>query len=91
MLPDGTPYGKEFCSILNEALREDDANVMKEAAGLACGLNELCVMRGVGAQVVWPKDFVLYRGAGLPDLHQGGQMEDSHFIANILFIFVQFS
>ena len=60
--------GKAFCSVLNAAIRADDEEMMAAAAGFVRGLSELCGERG---EEVWPKDRVLYRGGGLPDVHQG--------------------
>ena len=69
-LRDGSPEGREFCSILNEAIREDDAELMRDGATLTRGLNDSCVTRN-GGLIVWPQDFCLYRGGGMPDEHQG--------------------
>jgi hypothetical protein len=68
--------GREFCSIVNEAIRADEEVVMKDLAMFVRGMNELCVVRpgasgNVRKGVVWPKDHILYRGGGLPDEHQG--------------------
>ena len=68
---------REFCSILNEAIRIDDEAVMKDLAKFVRGMNELCVTRssassgGKKVEVEWPKDHKLYRGGGLPNVHQG--------------------
>ena len=67
----------EFCFILNEAIREDDCEVMEKVGMLAHGLNKLCVRKRNSASclgktnVEWPQDYRLYRGGGLPDEHQG--------------------
>lgn len=68
--------GREFCSIINEAIRLDDEVVMKDLAKFTKGINKLCVIRPENpemqqAKVQWPKDRILYRGGGLPNAHQG--------------------
>jgi len=60
--------GKEFCSILNEAIRVDDSECMAAVATLARGINLLCAStRKDPVKVSWPSDYLLYRGGGLPD------------------------
>jgi len=59
--------GREFCSILNESIREDIPVLVQLALPLIAGLNELCVERKKGQRTIqWPADHTLYRGAGLP-------------------------
>jgi hypothetical protein len=63
---------REFCSILNEAIRSDDEAVMDDLVRFTKGLNQLCVTRGGKIKrVEWPDDHKLYRGGGLPVEHQG--------------------
>jgi hypothetical protein len=62
--------GREFCSILNEAIRLDDPIVSSTVAALARAINCLSIMRGKSVDVEWPGDFKLYRGGGLPVEHQ---------------------
>jgi hypothetical protein len=62
--------GREFCSILNEAIQVDDPTISPNVALIVRGINCLTVMREVeGLPVNWPIDFKLYRGGGLPYQH----------------------
>ena len=63
--------GREFCSILNEAIRVDDPVVSQNVVSIVRGINSLSVTRNFGVSgVPWPLDNTLYRGGGLPDQHQ---------------------
>jgi len=59
--------GREFCSVLNEAIRSDDKELMAAAMPIIRAINTLCVIRGVRSelQLKYPRDGVCYRGGGL--------------------------
>ena len=65
--------GAEFCSILNEAIREDYADTARDAAVLCRSLNELLVTRRAPAAGAAPAPFPpggrCWRGGALPDAH----------------------
>lgn len=61
--------GREFCSLLNHAIRTDDEELLPSATIIVRAVNELCVHRRKDP-VRWPEDHVTYRGGGLPDGHQ---------------------
>jgi len=63
---------KEMCSMLNEAIRMDDAGLLEHAVCLVIAINQLCVVRGVrdDTQLRFPKDGVCFRGGALPDEHR---------------------
>ena len=62
----GADHDKELCSLLNAAIRSDDAQLMPTAAALARSINTLCVVGRVGfkGQVDFPPDGVTFRGTG---------------------------
>ena len=60
-----TLRGREFCFILNAAVREDAHELADPTAALARAINRLCVPAGANsgtAAAVHPPDFVCYRG-----------------------------
>lgn len=66
-------FGKEFCSILNEVIRDDVREVMEHAVVLCRAMNTLIVtnLGRVGAMqadggTCWPADFVTHRGTSMP-------------------------
>ena len=68
--------GKEFCTILNSCVRDDNADVSEAVAGLTRGLNTLCVVSSSGSSISsllkqFPADKVLYRGGGFDNTHRG--------------------
>eukprot|EP00292_Cryptomonas_paramecium_P005097 CAMPEP_0113703336 /NCGR_PEP_ID=MMETSP0038_2-20120614/25793_1 /TAXON_ID=2898 /ORGANISM="Cryptomonas paramecium" /LENGTH=428 /DNA_ID=CAMNT_0000627767 /DNA_START=800 /DNA_END=2086 /DNA_ORIENTATION=+ /assembly_acc=CAM_ASM_000170 len=69
----GGKDSREFCSILNAAIRRDDARAMPFVATFARAVNELCVVRGArdASALKFPPDGALWRGGGLPDAHRG--------------------
>jgi len=79
--------GKEFCSILNYLIREDDKEIMSEVCLLCKGINKLCTEGRVSKTLIaWPKNYILYRGAGLPDKYRpffikGKKYRVPHFLA----------
>ena len=58
--------GREFCFILNKAVRGDDEDTADPAAVLTRAINLLCVTVGGAsrAAAVHPPDYVCYRGGG---------------------------
>lgn len=59
---------REFCSILNETIRNDVSSCMGDVAAICRGINSLCVNRvNHDLKVEWPADHTLYRGGALPD------------------------
>jgi len=61
--------GKEFCGILNHAIRTDKADLLKHAVIISRGINVQCVIRKKICPV-WPEDNITYRGGGLPQQHR---------------------
>jgi len=61
----------ELCSILNQALREDEVDVMPHVAVIVRALNMQCVCRTVGQHIKWPSSNTCFRGSALPRCHQG--------------------
>jgi hypothetical protein len=60
--------GREFCAILNDASRDDDAERVKPAAALTRAITQLCVTPdGQQPQPPFPEAFVCYRGGGFDD------------------------
>ena len=58
---------REFCSLLNEALRNDDADAIAHAAAITHALNAFCVTRrSHGSPVRWPPEHVTNRGTAMP-------------------------
>lgn len=66
-----TLRGREFCSLLNQALREDNAASIAHAATITHAINTFCVVRRGGNPVSWPAEHVTYRGGAMPRCHQG--------------------
>jgi hypothetical protein len=69
-----TADGTEFCSILNEAIREDYEDTARDAAVLCRSLNQLLVTRRqpVAGQPAmrFPPNATCWRGGGLPEEHK---------------------
>ena len=65
-----TLRGREFCSLLNQALREDGADTIDHAATCTHAINTFCVARRGGIPVPWPSEHVLYRGGAMPRCFQ---------------------
>jgi hypothetical protein len=65
-----TLRGREFCSLLNQALREDGADTIGHAATIAHAINTFCVARRGDIPIPWPSEHVLYRGGALPRCFQ---------------------
>ena len=60
--------GKEFCFILNDALRGDNAELADSMAGLARGINKLCV--AVPPRPPFPPGHLCFRGGGFEDRYR---------------------
>jgi len=61
--------GKEFCGILNHAIRSDKPELLKHAVIISRGINVQCVIRKKIAPA-WPDDNITYRGGGLPQQYR---------------------
>merc|ERR1711904_548941 len=63
-----TLRGRELCSVLNEAIRNDKPDVIIHAAVITHAINAFCVTRrGSGAGIVrWPPTNRTYRGGAMP-------------------------
>ena len=60
-----TLRGREFCFILNAAVRSDDEDQADPTAGLTRAINQLCVTAGSSSsRAVHPPGNVCYRGGG---------------------------
>lgn len=72
ILPTPAGAGREFCSLLNEAIRADDLALLQAAMPLIRAINSLCVVRGArpDCNLRFPPDNTCYRGGGLPDRFQ---------------------
>ena len=63
--------GREFCSILNDAIRRDAKDTIDHAVTIAHALNCFCVNRRHGeTPTSWPESNVTYRGTAMPRLHR---------------------
>ena len=63
--------GREFCYILNAAVRDDAADLIGPLAGLTRAINRLCVTAGVtGHTAVHPPGNVCFRGGGFDDRYR---------------------
>eukprot|EP01043_Picozoa_sp_COSAG02_P014647 COSAG02_NODE_607_length_19608_cov_33.568968_6_plen_516_part_00 len=60
-------HNKEFCSLLNRALREDDPVLAPSVATLSRGINSMCVEGRGEAALPFPPGGVTYRGGGFDD------------------------
>jgi hypothetical protein len=73
LLPlDDAVNGREFCSILNTAIREDYHDTARDTAIVVRTINQLLITRRVhgGQQVRFPPDSTCWRGGVLPDHHR---------------------
>ncbi len=66
-------HRREFCSLLNAALRDDDPALLAAAMPLIRAINSLCVVRGARdeARLRFPPAGCCFRGGGLPEAHLG--------------------
>ena len=64
-------HAKEFCSMLNGAIRTDDPELMYSTAALASTINVMCVKgRNAMAKLPFPQGGTCYRGGGFDDRHK---------------------
>jgi hypothetical protein len=59
----------EFCSLVNRALRDDDAYVMPHLVVIVRAINALCIVRRESASVKFPPNSESHRGGALPLQH----------------------
>ena len=69
--------GKEFCFVLNRALRGDEAALADPAAALSRGINKLCV--SVPPTGPFPKKDVCFRGGGFDSRYRSFFIEGRRF------------
>jgi hypothetical protein len=81
--------GREMCSYLNQAIREDHREQLQTAMPLIRSINQLCVTRGSLAEK-WPPNDITYRGVGLPTEHRIFFEEGRKYRAN-MFLATSFS
>ena len=62
-------FNVEFCSLLNRALRDDDAQLMPHLVVIVRAINALCIVRRESASVKFPPNAVSHRGGALPQQH----------------------
>eukprot|EP00567_Pseudictyota_dubia_P005600 CAMPEP_0197441764 /NCGR_PEP_ID=MMETSP1175-20131217/7953_1 /TAXON_ID=1003142 /ORGANISM="Triceratium dubium, Strain CCMP147" /LENGTH=407 /DNA_ID=CAMNT_0042972095 /DNA_START=498 /DNA_END=1721 /DNA_ORIENTATION=+ len=62
--------GKEFCAILNGAVRDDHKDHVAPVAALTRAINKLCVKEGRMPQPPFPDGDVCYRGGGFNDSYR---------------------
>ena len=59
----------EFCSLINRALRDDDAHVMPHLVVVVRAINALCIVRRETASLKFPPNSESHRGGALPLQH----------------------
>jgi hypothetical protein len=62
-------FNVEFCSLLNRARREDDAELMPHLVVIVRAINALCIVRRESASLKFPPNAVSHRGGALPPQH----------------------
>ena len=62
-------FNVEFCSLLNRALRDDDAQLMPHLVVIVRAINALCIARCDGQWFRFPPNAVSHRGGALPQQH----------------------
>eukprot|EP01045_Picozoa_sp_COSAG04_P026493 COSAG04_NODE_3688_length_2605_cov_3.627694_2_plen_270_part_00 len=64
-------HDKEFCSLLNAAIRADQAALAAPTAALSRGLNALCLVGRTAAEGLrFPANGITYRGGAFDDAHR---------------------
>ena len=71
--------GREFCFILNEAVREDTPALAGTLGKIARAINQLCVTANRETAAVHPPNFVCYRGGGFDDRYRDFFVPRRHF------------
>ena len=63
---------REFCSILNDAIRDDDSATIGHAVTIAHALNNFCVTRrhDSATPTAWPSSNITFRGTAMPRCHR---------------------
>ena len=63
---------REFCSILNDAIRDDAAATIRHAVTITHALNSFCVTRrqDSATPTAWPASNITYRGTAMPKRHR---------------------
>jgi hypothetical protein len=59
----------EFCSLINRALRDDDADVMPHLVVIVRAINALCIVRRESKSLKFPPNSESHRGGALPLQH----------------------
>mmetsp|Transcript_15838 Transcript_15838/g.42773 ORF Transcript_15838/g.42773 Transcript_15838/m.42773 type:complete len:122 (-) Transcript_15838:677-1042(-) len=62
-------HGREFCSFINQALRDDIEDHLQDLVPVVRAINTLCVGRDQASKGLWPSDGICFRGGALPDKH----------------------
>jgi hypothetical protein len=62
-------FNVEFCSLLNRALRDDDAQLMPHLVVIVRAINALCIVRRESASLKFPPNAMSHRGGALPQQH----------------------
>ncbi len=62
--------GKEFCFMLNDAVRDDTPALAGTLGKIARAINQLCVTADRETAAVHPPNFVCYRGAGFDEAYR---------------------
>lgn len=71
---------REFCNILNEAIRIDDEDVIRSVLTVTMGIKCLLVTDRLNrSKVNWPEDNLSYRGSTLPVEHQSFYTPGTHY------------
>jgi ADP-ribosylation factor protein 1 len=72
--------GREFCFILNYAVRGDEKDLVDHVAVMARAMNLLCVTAGPAREVaIHPPDNVCYRGGGFEDNYRSFYVQGRQF------------
>ena len=66
----GDDHNKEFCSLLNAAIRDDHAALAASAASLTRGINALCLEGRTAAPLQFPAAGQVFRGSSFDDTHR---------------------
>ncbi len=75
-------HAKEFCSLLNAAIRSDDERLMPSTASLVRAINALCVAgRGGEARAEFPPNGRTFRGTAFDNVHRHFFMEGKKYRA----------